>query len=88
MAAGLRLPGGVGEGIARPPGRGDRLRIEHPTGFLDVATAVDPSASPPTARRTAVVRTARKIIDGIVFPRAAAPAAVQPLGGNDGSAAR
>ncbi|OXY88743.1 4-oxalomesaconate tautomerase [Streptomyces diastatochromogenes] len=88
VAAGLRLPGGVGEGIARPPERGDRVRIEHPTGFLDIETAVDTAASPPTARRTAVVRTARKIIDGIVFPRAATAAPVHPLGGNDGSAAR
>ncbi|MFJ3308938.1 4-oxalomesaconate tautomerase [Streptomyces sp. NPDC086549] len=90
VAAGLRLPGGVGEGIARPPARSDRMRIEHPTGFLDIDTRVDPGSdgSPPAARRTAVVRTARKLFDGTVFPRSAAPAAARPLGGNDGPAPR
>lgn len=101
VAAGLLLPGAVGEGIATPPRRGDRVRIEHPTGFLDIEAAVDPDAFPPTARRTAVIRTARKIIDGTVFPRAASPELTaapepgetpvppaRPSGGNDGSAPR
>jgi len=76
VAAGVRLAGSVGEGIARIPERGDRLRIEHPTGFFDLEAAVDQGAEgvPPSARRTAVVRTARKIFDGTVFPRAAAAA--------------
>ncbi|MGP2440572.1 4-oxalomesaconate tautomerase [Streptomyces sp. JW3] len=91
VAAGLRLPGGVGEGIADLPG-GDRVRVEHPTGFLDVETAVEPGTegTPPVVRRTAVVRTARKIFDGTVFPRSAetAPTPAQPSGGNDDSAAR
>nr|WP_308114724.1 4-oxalomesaconate tautomerase [Streptomyces sp. ISL-12] len=91
VAAGLRLPGGVGEGIAQLPG-GDRVRVEHPTGFLDVETAVDPGAdgTPPVVRRTAVVRTARKIFDGTVFPRSAgtAPTPAPSSGGNDDSAAR
>ncbi|MCZ9342899.1 4-oxalomesaconate tautomerase, partial [Streptomyces sp. TRM76130] len=67
VAAGLRLPGGVGEGIAELPD-GDRMRVEHPSGFLDVETAVDPGTggTPPVVRRTAVVRTARKIFDGTV----------------------
>ncbi|GGS32239.1 MULTISPECIES: 4-oxalomesaconate tautomerase [Streptomyces] len=92
VAAGLRLPGGVGEGIAELPGSGDRVRVEHPTGFLDVETAVDPGAggTPPAVRRTAVVRTARKIFDGTVFPRPAgtAPVPAPSSGGNDDSAAR
>ncbi|KUN77657.1 4-oxalomesaconate tautomerase [Streptomyces bungoensis] len=86
VAAGIRLPGSVGEGIAHLAERGDRVRLEHPTGYLDIDTDIDPDA--PAARRTAVVRTARKIFDGTVFPRAAGPAPAQPLGGNDGSAPR
>ncbi|QYX75770.1 4-oxalomesaconate tautomerase [Streptomyces akebiae] len=74
VAAGLRVAGGVGEGVARLPSIGDRLRIEHPTGFLDIETRVTygPDGSP-SASRTAVVRTARKIFDGTVFSRPAAP---------------
>ncbi|MFD8735282.1 4-oxalomesaconate tautomerase [Streptomyces sp. NPDC059618] len=79
VAAGLRVEGGVGHAVARLPGRGDRLRIEHPTGFLDIEAGVDhgPGHGTPVARRTAVVRTARKIFDGTVFPRPAG-AAHQP----------
>jgi 4-oxalomesaconate tautomerase len=82
VAAGLRLTGGVGEHIARLPGEGDRLRIEHPTGHLDIEAGVDqgtPGAdTAPVARRTAVVRTARKIFDGTVFPRPAHTSAPAP----------
>ncbi|MFI6253846.1 4-oxalomesaconate tautomerase [Streptomyces sp. NPDC051016] len=92
VAAGLRLPGGVGEGIARLPEHGDRIRIEHPTGFLEIDTSVDPGCdgTPPAARRTAVVRTARKIFDGTVFPRSVGttPTPARPQGGNDGPAPR
>lgn len=76
VAAGLRVEGGVGHAVAHLPGHGDRLRIEHPTGFLDIEAGVDhgPGGDPPVARRTAVVRTARKIFDGTVFPRPAGAA--------------
>ncbi|MEV8427300.1 4-oxalomesaconate tautomerase [Streptomyces chartreusis] len=72
VAAGLRVEGGVGADLARLPGGGDRIRIEHPTGFLDIESGLATDATGlPTARRTAVVRTARKIFDGTVFPRSA-----------------
>ncbi|MEV2191573.1 4-oxalomesaconate tautomerase [Streptomyces phaeochromogenes] len=96
VASGLRIEGGVGGAIARLPAGGDRVRIEHPTGFLDIETtlAYDTPGAPtsaasgaptsvasgagpsavPVARRTAVVRTARKIFDGTVFPRPAGAA--------------
>ncbi|MFF4536053.1 4-oxalomesaconate tautomerase [Streptomyces aureus] len=76
VAAGLRVEGGVGHAVAHLPGHGDRLRIEHPSGFLDIEAGVDHGlgGDPPVARRTAVVRTARKIFDGTVFPRPAGAA--------------
>ncbi|MFF3348270.1 4-oxalomesaconate tautomerase [Streptomyces sp. NPDC002779] len=78
VAAGLRIDGGVGAGLARLDPGSDRIRLEHPTGFLDIESSLGTDADGlPTARRTAVVRTARKIFDGTVFARAAA----QPLGG-------
>ncbi|GGQ74329.1 4-oxalomesaconate tautomerase [Streptomyces flaveolus] len=91
VAAGLRVPGGVGEGIAHLPG-GERVRVEHPTGFLEVDVQVDPGSdgTPAVVRRTAAVRTARKIFDGTVFPRSAATAPIpaQRPGGHHDSAAR
>ncbi|WP_285572376.1 4-oxalomesaconate tautomerase [Streptomyces sp. NBC_01463] len=79
VAAGLRITGSVAHGLADLTGRSeqhDRLRIEHPSGFTDIESSIDhASGSTPRARRTAVVRTARKIFDGTVFPRPAlAPA--------------
>ncbi|WP_461064482.1 4-oxalomesaconate tautomerase [Streptomyces pseudoechinosporeus] len=69
VAAGLRIEGGVGQDMAELPAAGERLRIEHPTGFLDIEAGVDAGGGGPVARRTAVVRTARKIFDGTVFAR-------------------
>ncbi|NGO11012.1 4-oxalomesaconate tautomerase [Streptomyces sp. HC44] len=83
VAAGLRIEGGVGQDVARLPAEGERLRIEHPTGFVDIEAGVEYGAegaapvaegAAPVARRTAVVRTARKIFDGTVFPRPAGAA--------------
>ncbi|MFG2742080.1 4-oxalomesaconate tautomerase [Streptomyces chartreusis] len=72
VAAGLRVEGGVGADLARLPDGGDRIRIEHPTGFLDIESGLATDATGlPTAHRTAVVRTARKIFDGTAFPRSA-----------------
>jgi 4-oxalomesaconate tautomerase len=98
VAAGLKVPGGVGEGIAEPPAHGDRLRLEHPTGFLDIDADLDTDIGRdpgtdtgprvPRVRRTAVVRTARKIFDGTVFPRPPATTPAHPLGGTDDSAPR
>ncbi|MDI5912918.1 MULTISPECIES: 4-oxalomesaconate tautomerase [Streptomyces] len=71
VAAGLRIEGGVGAGLAAIDPGSDRVRIEHPTGFLDIESSLAANpGGPPSARRTAVVRTARKIFDGTVFPRA------------------
>ncbi|GAA0462176.1 4-oxalomesaconate tautomerase [Streptomyces olivaceiscleroticus] len=73
VAAGLRVAGGLGEEIAQLPVGQGLLRIEHPTGFLDVESVIEDGTAggAPVARRTAVVRTARKIFDGTVFPRPA-----------------
>ncbi|MFD8276380.1 4-oxalomesaconate tautomerase [Streptomyces flaveolus] len=73
VAAGLRVEGSVAQGIAVLPD-GDRLRIEHPSGFTDIESSIDRGQGGLRSRRTAVVRTARKIFDGTVFP-------VPPTGG-------
>jgi 4-oxalomesaconate tautomerase len=41
------------------------MSIEHPTGRLDVEVELDGTS----VRRSSIVRTARKLLDGTVFPR-------------------
>ncbi|MFI6562440.1 4-oxalomesaconate tautomerase [Streptomyces sp. NPDC050534] len=79
VAAGLRIEGSVGADLARLDAGSDRVRIEHPTGFLDIESSLAATADGlPSAGRTAVVRTARKIFDGTVFPRSAETAPIPP----------
>ncbi|NUS04540.1 MAG: 4-oxalomesaconate tautomerase, partial [Nonomuraea sp.] len=79
VAAGLRIEGSVGADLAHVDPDQDRVRIEHPTGFLDIESSLaTPAGALPSARRTAVVRTARKIFDGTVFPRSAGTAPIPP----------
>jgi 4-oxalomesaconate tautomerase len=74
VATALLLPGTAGAELARLPEPGAPLRLEHPTGSVDVSVELDPEA-PPDRPRTAsagLVRTARKLFEGTVFPRPAA----------------
>jgi 4-oxalomesaconate tautomerase len=65
----IMVAGAVGSDLAvRTPGS-PRLAIEHPSGVLTVEVELDPTATPPTVVRSGVVRTARKLFDGTVFPR-------------------
>ncbi|WP_329060965.1 4-oxalomesaconate tautomerase [Amycolatopsis sp. NBC_01480] len=68
VATAILLDGAVGHDLAKPP-RSSRIDVEHPTGHLQVEVEVDGEASPPLVRRSGVVRTARKLFDGTVFPR-------------------
>jgi 4-oxalomesaconate tautomerase len=43
--------------------------VEHPTGTFDVAIDIDVSGSIPVVHRSGIIRTARKLFDGTVFPR-------------------
>ena len=62
------LDGSVADGVADPPAGDDRLvRIEHPSGVIDVALQTDGEGAGRTVRRGGVLRTARKIMAGEVF---------------------
>ena len=66
----VMLPGAVGSDLAvMPPEGGHRLSIEHPSGALQVEVELDTTTTPPKVLRSGVVRTARKLFDGTVFPR-------------------
>jgi len=68
VATALLLPGSVGAELARLPGSGHVIDIEHPTGHLEVEVELDASREPPQVVRAGVIRTARKLFDGTVYP--------------------
>ncbi|MBE8518511.1 4-oxalomesaconate tautomerase [Amycolatopsis sp. H6(2020)] len=61
----LLLDGAVGAELLRKPPAGEPIEIEHPSGKLAVAIEFEESR----VRRSTVLRTARKLFDGTVFPR-------------------
>jgi 4-oxalomesaconate tautomerase len=69
VATAMLLDGAAGHELAAlGPGQA-RFDIEHPTGHLQVEVEIDQSGHPPGVLRSGVVRTARKLFDGVVFPR-------------------
>jgi len=69
VATALLLDGAAGADLAAVKPGQTRFDIEHPTGHLEVEAEVDTTSQPPTVIRSGVVRTARKLFDGTVFPR-------------------
>jgi 4-oxalomesaconate tautomerase len=69
VATACLLPGSVAAQVAEVTGTGRprRLDIEHPTGFFTVEVDIDLERSPVEVRRAALLRTARKLIDGHVY---------------------
>ena len=69
VATAALMPGSpANDSLVQPDG--GSVRLEHPTGFfdavVDVATGTDGLVE---VRRAGIVRTARKLMDGFVFPR-------------------
>ncbi len=69
VATACLIPGSVAEDVVELEGTSTVVRLEHPTGSLDarVSLSFDPE---PRVERAGIIRTARKLMDGIVFPRA------------------
>ncbi len=67
VATALLLDGAAGRDLAAVTAGQTRFGIEHPSGHLEVEVEVD--QDPLVVRRSGVVRTARKLFDGTVFPR-------------------
>jgi len=51
------------------PHDGNTVRLEHPTGYFDAVVELDSAGDEFEVRRAGIVRTARKLMDGTVFPR-------------------
>ena len=71
VATALLLDGAAGAGLAAVTPEQTRFDVEHPTGHLEVEVEIDTTTTsqPPAVIRSGVVRTARKLFDGTVFPR-------------------
>jgi len=65
VAAGVSLPGAVGNDFAVIPPAGEQFSIEHPTGSFDIVIEMDGT----DVISSGNIRTARKLFDGTVFPR-------------------
>jgi 4-oxalomesaconate tautomerase len=65
----LLLDGAVGRDLLVRPAAGEPVEVEHASGKLAVGIELDTTVTPPRVRRSTVVRTARKLFDGTVFPR-------------------
>lgn len=64
VATACLVPGSVAEGLAQVgEGRGGALSVEHPTGEMTVVATVEAGE----VTRAAILRTARKLMDGEVF---------------------
>lgn len=65
VATATRLPGSPAAGVCQPPEDG-RYRIEHPSGAMEVFLDFSEDG---TIKGAGNIRTARKLFDGLVFPR-------------------
>ena len=63
VATAFALPGTVASGMARDPGAHD-IVVLHPQGRIDVAVQLDGHGDQASVQRAALVRTARKILQG------------------------
>ena len=72
VATALRLEGGAGSELLRAGADPDLVQIEHPTGTFAARVELTQSPAGPVVWRSGIVRTARKLFDGLVFPRISA----------------
>jgi 4-oxalomesaconate tautomerase len=69
VATACVLPGSVAAGIAEGivSGGPQRLEVEHPTGFFTVDMQIDSADGEIRVQRSALLRTARKLMEGRIF---------------------
>ncbi len=65
VATACVLPGSVAEGVAVV--HGTSLDVEHPTGCFTVDLEVSPTPDGIEVRRSALIRTTRRLMDGFVY---------------------
>jgi 4-oxalomesaconate tautomerase len=70
VATAALLPGTPAASVLRSGGESGRVVLEHPTGTFEAAVDVHVGDGGITVDRAGIIRTARKLMDGVVFPRA------------------
>jgi 4-oxalomesaconate tautomerase len=68
VATAALLPGSVAAGLVDLAPGSEIVRLEHPTGSFDATVRLG-SGPDPAILGAGIVRTARKLMDGTVFPR-------------------
>jgi 4-oxalomesaconate tautomerase len=70
VAAGVLADGTVADdSVTDRPAEHGLVRIEHPSGTFDVSAELEGTGESTRVSKSAVVRTARKLFDGLVWPR-------------------
>lgn len=68
VATAALLPGAPASALLDHDG-GEVVKLEHPTGTFEAVVDVEIDAGVPVVSRAGIIRTARKLMDGYVFPR-------------------
>jgi len=69
VATAALLPEGPAAEVADRDGDGGAVTVEHPTGSFEAAVDLRIEDGVPVVERAGIIRTARKLMDGTVFPR-------------------
>jgi 4-oxalomesaconate tautomerase len=70
VVTGVMLEGSVGRHLAKSWGGATRIDVEHPTGHMNVDVVFAPDEDGvPQIVESGFVRTARKLFDGVAYPR-------------------
>ncbi len=68
VATAAMLPGTPAAEVANLDG-GETVTVEHPTGTFEAAITLSIQDGAPVAERSGIIRTARKLMDGLGYPR-------------------
>jgi len=70
VATAAYLPGSPASGVASLEEGSPVVHIEHPSGSIDATVEVSVDNGAVTVGRAGIITTARKLMDGVVYPRA------------------
>jgi 4-oxalomesaconate tautomerase len=68
VATACLLPGSPASALANLPPDAEVVRLEHPSGSFDAWVRLHHNGGP-RVEKAGIIRTARKLMDGMVFPR-------------------